>query len=256
MNVLDTFKLENRRALVTGAGQGLGLAMATGLAEAGAEVILNDIDTDRLAAAATALRDCGHTVHEAAFDVTSPNGVVAVVDNFEKNTGPVDILVNNAGTHFRGSLENMPTDRFEKLMGLNVNAAYYLGRAVASHMISRSKGKIVNICSVQTRLARPNIAAYTASKGAIANLTKGMAADWAHHGMQINGLAPGYMKTEMTAKLVADPEFSAWIRRRTPAGRWGELEDLMGACVFLCSDAANFVNGHILYVDGGMTVTV
>ncbi len=256
MNPLKMFSLEGRRALVTGSGQGIGFELARGLAGAGAEVILNDIDTGRLEAAAEKLGAEGATVHLLGFDVTDAEKVAAAVDGFEAGTGAIDILVNNAGMQFRAPLDEFPVDRFDFMMRLNLNSAFYVGQAVARHMIPRREGKIVNICSVQTALARPSIAPYTASKGAIANLTKGMATDWAKHGLQINGLAPGYFKTELTSALVADEAFTAWLSNRTPAGRWGEVSELVGACVFLSSAASSFVNGHILYVDGGITCSV
>jgi gluconate 5-dehydrogenase len=256
MTALDMFSLAGRKALVTGSGQGIGFELAGGLAAAGAEVIINDVQTERVKAAAEKLRESGYTVHELGFDVTDPEAVKAAVDGFESEKGAIDILVNNAGMQFRAPLEEFPVDRFDFLMRLNVNGAFYVGQAVARHMIERGAGKIVNICSVQTALARPSIAPYTASKGAVANLTKGMATDWARHGIQVNGLAPGYFKTELTQALVADEEFTAWLANRTPAGRWGEVKELIGACVFLSSAASSFVNGHILFVDGGMTVAV
>ena len=256
MNTLDIFNLSSRRALVTGSGQGIGFSLARGLAGAGAEVILNDIDEQRLSAAAEKLRAEGAVVHELGFDVTDQEKVAAAIDDFESKTGAIDILVNNAGMQFRSPLEEFPVDRFDFMMRLNINSAFYVGQAVAKHMIARGTGKIVNICSVQTALARPSIAPYTASKGAVANLTKGMATDWAKYGLQVNGLAPGYFKTELTSALVADEDFTAWLSARTPAGRWGDVEELVGACVFLSSAASSFVNGHILYVDGGITVSV
>ncbi len=256
MNTLELFDLSNRRALVTGSGQGIGFSLARGLAGAGAEVILNDIDQQRLSAAAEKLRAEGAVVHELGFDVTDPGKAAAAIDGFESQTGAIDILVNNAGMQFRAPLEEFPVERFDFMMRLNINSAFYVGQVVAKHMITRGAGKIVNICSVQTALARPSIAPYTASKGAVANLTKGMATDWAKYGLQVNGLAPGYFKTELTSALVADEDFTAWLSARTPAGRWGDVEELVGACIFLSSAASSFVNGHILYVDGGITVSV
>lgn len=256
MNTQALFDLSNQRALVTGSGQGIGFALARGLAGAGAEIILNDIDEQRLHKAAQQLRQEGAVVHELGFDVTDANKAGQAIDQFESDTGSIDILVNNAGMQFRSPLEEFPVDRFDFMMRLNINSVFYVGQAVARHMIKRGNGKIVNICSVQTALARPSIAPYTASKGAVANLTKGMATDWAKHGLQVNGLAPGYFKTELTSALVADEEFTAWLSNRTPAGRWGDVEELIGACVFLTSNASNFVNGHILYVDGGITSSV
>jgi len=253
MSYNQLFDLTGKRALVTGAGQGIGFELARGLASAGAEIIVNDIDPERLNVAAGKLRDEGATVHELGFDVTDTEQVAVSIDRFESETGAIDILVNNAGMQFRAPLEEFPVDRFDFMMRLNINSVFYVGQAVAKHMIERGAGKIVNICSVQTALARPSIAPYTASKGAVANLTKGMATDWAKHGLQINGLAPGYFKTELTSALVADEEFTAWLSARTPAGRWGEVNELVGACIFLSSKASSFVNGHVLYVDGGIT---
>ncbi|WP_425359479.1 SDR family oxidoreductase [Cohaesibacter intestini] len=250
------FGLKGKKALVTGSGQGIGFQLANGLADAGAEVILNDIDPKRLEKAAKSLHDRGATVHTLGFDVTDPELVAKAIDGFEADIGPIDILVNNAGMQHRAPLEEFPVDAFDFLMKLNVNSVFYVSKAVAKHMIERKAGKIVNICSVQTSLARPSIAPYTGSKGAVANLTKGMATDWAKYGLQINGLAPGYFKTELTSALVADEEFTAWLSNRTPAGRWGEVSELVGACIFLSSEGSSFVNGHILYVDGGITVSL
>ena len=256
MNIESLFGLRGRRALVTGSGQGIGFELARGLAEAGAEVVINDISADRLDSAADKLAAGGATVHKLGFDVTNAEMAAEKIDAFEAETGPIDILVNNAGMQYRSNLEDFPTDKFDLLMKLNVNSVFYVGKAVAKHMIGRKAGKIVNICSVQTALARPSIAPYTGSKGAVANLTKGMATDWAKYGLQINGLAPGYFKTELTSALVADEEFTAWLSNRTPAGRWGNVEELIGACIFLSSDASTFVNGHTLFVDGGISVSL
>jgi gluconate 5-dehydrogenase len=156
----------------------------------------------------------------------------------------------------RAPLEDFPADAFERLMRTNVSSVFNVGQAVARHMIGRGRGKIVNIASVQTALARPGIAPYTATKGAVGNLTKGMATDWARHGIQVNAIAPGYFDTPLNAALVADKDFSAWLEKRTPAGRWGRVEELVGACIFLTSDSSSFVNGHVLYVDGGITASL
>lgn len=252
MSGLTMFDLTGRRALVTGSSQGIGLALAWGLKAAGAEVVLNGRDRGKLAAAAAALDG----VAILPFDVTDHAAARKAVDGFEADTGPVDILVNNAGMQFRAPLEDFPADRFEALLQTNVGSVFHVGQAVARHMIPRGRGKIVNIASVQTALARPGIAPYTATKGAVGNLTKGMATDWARHGLNCNAIAPGYFDTPLNAAPVADPQFSAWLETRTPAGRWGKVEELVGACVFLCSDAASFVNGHVLYVDGGITASL
>lgn len=254
--IMDLFSLKSKRALITGSSQGIGYALAQGLAEAGAEVVLNGRDVAKLEAAAEALRAQGAVVHALAFDATDHAGVRAAVDAFEADKGALDILVNNAGMQHRTELENFPADAFEKLLQTNVASVFHVGQAVARHMIGRGAGKIINIASVQTALARPGIAPYTATKGAVGNLTKGMATDWAKHGLQCNAIAPGYFDTPLNAALVADPEFSAWLEKRTPAGRWGNVDELVGACVFLSSAASSFVNGHTLYVDGGITASL
>lgn len=250
------FDLTGRRALLTGSSQGIGLALARGLMEAGAAVVLNGRDASKLDRAADGLRAEGGDVATLAFDVTDHGAARAAVDGFEAGVGPIDILVNNAGIQHRAPLEDFPAEAFERLMRANVGSVFNVSQAVARHMIARGAGKIVSICSVQTALARPGIAPYAATKGAVANLVKGMAADWARHGLQCNGLAPGYFDTPLNAALVADPAFTDWLVRRTPAGRWGRVEELVGACVFLSSAASSFVNGTTLFVDGGITATV
>ncbi len=225
------FDLTGKTALVTGSSQGIGLALARGLAEAGASVVLNGRDLAKLDDAAALLADQGASVHRLAFDVTDHAAARAAIDGFE-------------------------ADMFEKLMRTNVSSVFNVGQAAARHMIARGHGKIINIASVQTALARPGIAPYTTTKGAVGNLTKGMATDWAKHGLQVNAIAPGYFDTPLNAALVNDPEFSAWLEKRTPAGRWGKVEELVGACVFLASAASSFVNGHTLYVDGGITASL
>jgi gluconate 5-dehydrogenase len=246
------FSLDGRRALVTGSSQGIGLALAKGLSAAGAAVILNGRDPARLADAAAQIP--GAAV--LAFDVTSHDAVRSAVDGFEAAHGAIDILVNNAGMQYRAPLEEFPAEAFERLLQTNVASVFHVGQACARHMIARGAGKIINIASVQVALARPTIAPYTATKGAVANLTKGMATDWARHGLHCNAIAPGYFDTPLNAALVADPAFTAWLEKRTPAGRWGRVEELVGACVFLASDASSFVNGHVLYVDGGITASL
>ncbi|MBZ9748274.1 SDR family oxidoreductase [Mesorhizobium sp. CO1-1-7] len=248
----NLFNLGGRTALVTGSSQGIGFALAKGLAEAGARVVLNGRDEAKLTVAAGQIPGAA----TLAFDATDHDAVRAAIDAFEQASEPIDVLVNNAGMQFRTPLEDFPADAFERLLQTNVASVFHVGQAVARHMIKRGRGKIINIASVQTALARPSIAPYTATKGAVGNLTKGMATDWARHGLQCNAIAPGYFDTPLNAALVADPAFSAWLEKRTPAGRWGKVEELVGACVFLASDASSFVNGHILYVDGGITASI
>jgi gluconate 5-dehydrogenase len=250
------FDLTGCRALVTGSSQGIGLALAKGLAEAGASIILNGRDEAKLLAAAHGLRENGATVSTVLFDATDHGAVKLAVDQFEATHGSIDILVNNAGMQHRAPLEEFPAEAFERLLRTNISTVFNVGQAVACHMIKRGRGKIINIASVQSALARPSIAPYTATKGAVANLTKGMATDWARHGLQCNAIAPGYFDTPLNAALVADATFSTWLEKRTPAGRWGKVEELVGACIFLASEASSFVNGHVLYVDGGITASL
>ena len=256
MTSKSLFDLGGRLALVTGSGQGIGLALARGLAEHGASVVLNGRDAGKVTGAVAGLRDAGFTAHASTFDVTDFRAVDADVARIEAEIGPIDILINNAGIQFRAPLEDFPEEQWERLFKTNVSGAFHTGKAVARNMIARGKGKIINIGSVQSELARPNIAPYTATKGAIRNLTRGMCTDWAKYGLQINAIAPGYFRTEMNQALVDNAEFSAWLEKRTPAGRWGYVDELIGAAVFLASDASSFVNGHTLYVDGGMTASV
>ena len=254
--ILQKFDLTGRTALITGASAGIGFALARGLAQAGAAVVLNARSTDKLEDAAAVLRAEGATVHTAAFDVTDGAAVTRAVAHIEKDVAPIDILVNNAGMQRRGPLDQFEEAQWHELMRTNVDSVFLVGQAVARHMIARKRGKIVNICSVQSELGRPGIAPYTASKGAVKMLTKGMAIDWGQHGIQVNGLGPGYFRTELTEALVNNVEFTQWLVKRTPSRRWGDVEDLCGAAVFLSSEASNFVNGHILYVDGGVTATL
>ena len=250
---LSLFDLTDKRVLITGSSQGIGFALAKGLAATGAEIVLNGRDGDKLEKAAEAL---GGTVHQLAFDVTDHEAARAAIDGFEVGTGAIDVLINNAGIQHRAELQDFPADAFERLLQTNVASVFHVSQAVARHMIKRECGKIINIASVQTALARPGIAPYTATKGAVGNLTKGMATDWAKYGLQCNAIAPGYFDTPLNAALVADPEFSAWLAKRTPTGRWGNVEELVGAAVFLSSAASSFVNGHTLYVDGGITASL
>ncbi len=253
---MDLFQLHGKCALITGSSQGIGFALARGLAQAGASIVLNGRDAAKLEQAKSDLEGEGFSVSAAAFDVTNHTQVREAIDQLEAQGTSIDILVNNAGMQHRGPLESFEADAFEKLLQTNIASVFHVGQAVARHMIPRSAGKIINIASVQTALARPGIAPYTATKGAVGNLTKGMATDWAKHGLQCNAIAPGYFDTPLNAALVADPEFSAWLEKRTPAGRWGNVEELVGAAIFLSSAASSFVNGHTLYVDGGITASL
>jgi len=244
----ELFSLSGKTALITGSSQGIGFTLAEGLIKAGARVVMNGRDAVKLAAAAEGLG-----ADQLAFDVTDHAAARAAVDSYEGDHGPIDILINNAGMQHRGPLEEFSSEDFERLIATNLTSVFNVGQAVARHMIGRGAGKIINIASVQTALARPGIAPYVASKGGVANLTKGMATDWAPKGLNVNAIAPGYFDTPLNAALVADEEFTAWIAKRTPQGRWGQLPELVGAAVFLSSPASSFVSGQTLFVDGGMT---
>jgi gluconate 5-dehydrogenase len=249
----QVFGLKGKRALVTGSSEGIGLAIAEGLAQAGAKIVLNGRDLEKLKKAKAYLETKGIKSSAANFDVTNEEEVDIAIDYIEREQGPIDILFNNAGMQFRTALEDFPLAKWRELFQVNVESAFLVGRAVAKHMIARKSGKIINISSVQSELGRPTIAPYTATKGAIKMLTKGMCADWAKHNIQVNAIGPGYFKTPLNQALVDNPEFSGWLEKRTPAGRWGDVQELVGAAIFLASPASSFVNGHILYVDGGIT---
>lgn len=253
---MKLFDLSGRTALITGSSKGIGYALARALAGAGARVVLNARNGEALEQARLALAAEGAEAHAAVFDVTDAESVEAGVARIESEIGPIDILVNNAGMQHRGAFAEFPLEAWHKITTTNLDSVFLVGQAVARRMIPRRSGKIINVCSVQSELGRPGIAPYAATKGAVKMLTKGMAIDLGKHGIQVNGLGPGYFKTELTESLVADATFSAWLSNRTPAGRWGEVQELGGAAVFLASDASSFVTGHVLYVDGGITASL
>jgi gluconate 5-dehydrogenase len=248
--MLMMFDIAGRVALVTGSSRGIGHALAGGLLEAGCTVIINGRDAGRLE---RVRKEFGSDrVLAVAFDGTDPAAVAEGVAAAEDTAGPIDILVNNTGMQHRAPLTEFTDADWYRLLDTNLSSAFLVGREVARRMMPRGHGKIINICSLQSEVARPGIAAYSATKGALKMLTKGMCADLAGHGIQVNAIGPGYFATDLTQALVADSQFSEWVRRRTPAGRWGEVSDLIGPLLFLASPASDFVNGQILYVDGGM----
>lgn len=248
------FDLTGRTALITGSSQGIGLALACGLAQAGAAVVLNGRDEKKLEAAAATLRSTvpGARVTSAAFDVTNGAACHAAVERIEAEFGPIGILINNAGIQRRSPLAEMTEAQWREVIDTNLTSAFLVARAFAPRMIARGAGKIINTCSVMSEVSRPTIANYAAAKGGLKMLTRAMAVEWAKHGLQCNGLGPGYIVTELNRALVENVEFNRWICGRTPAGRWGKPEELVGAAVFLSSPASDFVNGQILYVDGGL----
>jgi len=251
------FDLSGRTALITGGSRGIGLSLAQAFAKAGAAVILNGRDHAALDQAAAAMRDSGSgSVTTAAFDVTDVAAVRAGIAAIEADGTAIDILVNNAGIQRRAPLHEFSDDDWHELMRTNLDSVYFVSKAVAQGMIARGRGKIINIASVQAELARPTIAPYTASKGAIRNLTRGMCADWARFGIQTNAIAPGYFDTPLNKALVEDPTFDAWLKGRTPAGRWGRLEDLHGLATLLASPASDFICGQTMFVDGGVTAVI
>jgi gluconate 5-dehydrogenase len=250
------FDLTGRLALITGSTQGIGLALAEGLATHGATVIINGRDPNRLSKTIEMLQDRGIPARGSIFDVTDRLQVDRGIESIETHIGAIDILINNAGMQFRSPLEEFPPDKWDELIRTNLTSVFNVSQPVAQRMIPRGKGKIINIGSVQSELARPSIAPYTATKGAIRNLTRGMCTDWAKYGLQVNAIGPGYFRTPLNQALVDSAEFSAWLEKRTPAGRWGNVEELVGAAVFLASDASSFVNGQMLYVDGGITASI
>jgi gluconate 5-dehydrogenase len=250
------FTLTGQRALVTGSSQGIGLALAVALGRAGAQVVLNGRKAERLDASVAALRAAGIDAHASVFDVQDEAAIGSAVAAIESTLGQIDILVNNAGMQLRRSLELVESHEWRQVIDLNLTSAFLVTKAVVPGMIARKRGKIINTCSLMSDLGRATIAPYTASKGGLKMLTKAMCADWARHNIQINGIGPGYFRTELTQALVDDPEFNGWVEKRTPAGRWGEVSELGGLAVFLASPAANFVNGQIIFVDGGLSSVV
>ncbi len=247
------FDLSGKTALITGSSMGLGFAIARGLGEAGARVVLNGRDKDRLTTASERFADAGIAASISCFDVTDEASVQDAFAKLDNDGISIDILVNNAGIQLRKPMVELSAAEWRKVLDTNLTSAFLVGREAAKRMIARGKGgKIVNIGSLMSEVARVTIAPYTAAKGGLKLLTRSMAAEWAKHDIQANAIGPGYMVTEMNRALLDDAKFDAWVRGRTPSGRWGTPEDLIGAAVFLASGASSYVNGQIIYVDGGM----
>jgi len=251
------FDLSGKRAFVTGATHGLGMAMAKGLAESGAELIVNSTTPSRMESAVEEYKREGHKVHSFIFDVTDEKKATFFVDKVENNIGPIDILVNNAGIIKRVPLKDMDVEDYRKVIDVDLTGPFIMSKQVVKHMIPRNAGKIINICSMMTELGRDTVGAYAAAKGGLKMLTKSMATEWGRYNIQVNGIGPGYFATSQTEPIRKEGHpFNDFIINRTPAGRWGEPSDLAGTAVFLSSKASDFVNGQIVYVDGGILATI
>jgi gluconate 5-dehydrogenase len=250
--IKELFDISGKTILITGASQGLGFVFARGLGLSGAKIIINGRNQDKLNSSAEELRLQGIEVMTSAFDVQNESEI----NNAVKTLPEIDVLINNAGIQIRNNLEEYSSEDWDKIIDVNLKGAFLVSKALIKQMISRLSGKIINICSVQSELGRQSITPYAASKGGIKMLTKGMATEWGKYNIQVNGIGPGYFKTEMTKSLVEDEKFNKWLCSRTPANRWGDPLELIGAAIFLSSKASDYVNGQILYVDGGMLACV
>ncbi len=250
------FSIEGKKILVTGSTGGLGLVLAEGLAREGALVILNGRTEEKVEDAVESFLKLGYKVFGYAFDISNATEVEHQMAAIEEDLGSIDVLVNNAGIQHRGPLAEFKLEEWNKVLNTNLTGAFITTNAIIKGMIERQQGKIINICSLQSELARPTIAPYATSKAGLYMLTKAMAAEWAKYNIQVNAIGPGYFKTEMTQALWQNPEFDSWLCNRTPANRWGNPEELLGALIFLASEASSYINGQIIYVDGGMTACV
>lgn len=250
------FRLDGRVALVTGSSQGIGFGLATALGNAGARIVVNAQNPERVAAATASLREQGIDASGVPFDVLDEAAVARAVGQIERDLGAIDILVNNVGIQLRKPLEDFTSSEWHRVIDTNLTSAFLVSKAVVPSMIARRRGKIVNTCSLMSDLGRYSTAPYAASKGGLKMLTRGMCVDWARHNIQVNGIAPGYIRTELTRPLVEDAKFSEWVASRTPAGRWADVHELGGTVVFLASSVSDFINGQVIYVDGGITASL
>lgn len=256
MDVGSLFSLRGRRALVTGSTRGIGLTISQALASAGAEALVNGRESNRVLAAVDTIRSGGGAARALAFDVMDAAAIDAAIELAESEFGPIDVLINNAGLQHRGMLAELTEEAFDEIVEVHLKAAFRVGRAVASRMRPRGRGSIINMCSILSSFARAGVGPYCAAKGGLANLTRAMATEWSGDGLRVNAIAPGYFRTDITRSLSDDDAFNTWLTARVPMGRWGELPELAGAAIFLASDAASYVNGHVLTVDGGMTASL
>lgn len=253
----NLFDLKGKVALITGAVHGLGMAMAKGLGNAGATIVVNNYSEDKLQSAVQEYKACGLDAHGYVFDVTDEKAVIEAVEKIEKEIGPIDILINNAGIIKRTPLVEMEVEDFNAVIQVDLVAPFIVSKAVVKGMIKRGGGKIINICSMMSELGRNTVGAYAAAKGGLKMLTQNMATEWAKYNIQANGIGPGYFATSQTAPIRVDGHpFNDFIINRTPAARWGDPSDLEGAAVFLSSKASDFVNGQVIYVDGGILATI
>lgn len=254
---LSLFDLTGKRALVTGATHGLGMSMAAGLANAGAQLIINDISQEKLDQAIEEYKKMGIDAKGYLFDVTDEAAVIANVAKIEAEVGPIDILINNAGIIKRIPVIDMEVADWEQVLKIDLTGPFIMAKHIGRHMIERRAGKIINMCSMMSEVGRNTVSAYAAAKGGLKMLTKNLATEWAPYNIQVNGIGPGYFATSQTAPIRVDGHpFNDFIISRTPAARWGETDDLQGAAIFLSSKASDFVNGHILYVDGGILASL
>jgi len=250
------FDITNKKVLITGSTSGIGLVLAEGIAKEGATVIINGRNAEKVKIAVNSLKEKGLQVFGYTFDIAKPEEVESSVAQIENDLGPIDVLVNNAGIQIRGKLEEFELDDWNKVIETNLTGAFVVSKYVVRGMIQRKKGKIINICSLQSELARNTIAPYAAAKGGMKMLTRSMATEWAKHNVQVNGIGPGYFKTAITKALYENQEFNDWLCNRTPVGRWGNPEELVGTVVYLSSEASDFVNGQLIFVDGGITACI
>jgi gluconate 5-dehydrogenase len=251
------FDLAGKRVLITGGTHGLGMAMAKGLGHAGATIIVNGHTTEKMKSALASYKSEGLNVFGYLFDVTNEDEVASNIDKIEREVGPIDVLINNAGIIMRVPILEMSAEDFRKVVDIDLTGPFIVSKHVGKRMISRKGGKIINICSMMSELGRNTVTAYAAAKGGLKMLTKNMATEWAKYNIQVNGIGPGYFATDQTAPIRVDGHpFNEFIINRTPAGRWGDPDDLIGTAIFLSSPASNFVNGQIIYVDGGILATI
>ena len=247
----NLFDINGRIVLVTGSSRGIGFSIAKGYAENGARVIINGTTGNSISEPVSKLKSEGFNVHGFAFDVTNQQEVIKCIDQIEKTIGSIDVLVNNAGIHRRSPLEEMTVEDWNRVIEVDLNSVFVVSQVVAKYMIKRRKGRIINITSLNSEAARPTIANYCAAKGGLKMLTKSMATEWGKYNILTNAIGPGYFLTDLTKPLSDDKTFDSWVKSEVPLQRWGNTDELIGAAIFLASDASSYVNGHTLYVDGG-----